>query len=200
MGKTHKNPNNPRVFCEEYAETLIAALKQVDKEKVADIISLFADCRKNGRKIFIIGNGGSASTSSHFANDLNKLCSIPGKKRFFTLALGDNTPLMTAWANDSDYSAIFSEQLKNFMQKGDVCFVMSCSGNSRNLLSAVECCRELGGTSIALLGRGGGKLKGMVDKGIVVESDHYGIIEDTHLSLCHMIANCIKEMLDADAT
>ncbi len=199
MGKTHENPNSPEVFCEKYAETLAAVLRKVDKDKVADIISLFADCRERGRKIFIIGNGGSASTSSHFANDLNKLCIVPGKKRFFALALTDSTPLLTAWANDKDYSAVFSEQLKNFMQKGDICFLMSCSGNSRNLLSAVECCKELGGTSIALLGMGGGKLRDLADVSLVVDSSHYGIIEDAHLSLCHMISNCIKEILSADS-
>lgn len=182
-------------FINDYLSSLKGSLEQIPPEDLDKIVSILLDAHKNDKKIFIFGNGGSASTSSHFANDLNKLCSLKGKKRFKAIALTDNIPLMTAWANDEDYGSIFVEQLKNLMDRGDVVIAISGSGNSVNVVRAVEYSKKMSGISIGFLGFDGGKLKNIVDSYIIVRSDMYGVVEDAHLAICHIIANYIRLLL-----
>ena len=184
-----------RDFIEDYLSKLNKSINQISKKDLGNIIRLLLEGYKNDKKIFIFGNGGSASTSSHFANDLNKLCNIKGRKRFKALALTDNIPLMTAWANDRNYNLIFVEQLKNFMEKGDIVIAISGSGNSENVIKAVKFAKKMDGITIGILGFDGGKLKAHVDNHIIIKSDMYGIIEDVHLSVCHIIANCLRHTL-----
>ena len=188
MGNTQK-------FIENYFSELNKGIRSVYKRDLNEIIRIILEGFKNNKRVFICGNGGSAATASHFMNDLNKLCSVEGKKRFKALALTDNVPLMTAWANDDTYDSIFVEQLKNLMEENDICMVISGSGNSENLIKAVKFAKEMKGTTIGLLGFDGGKLKDIVNKSVIVRSNNYGVIEDAHLALCHIIANCIRDTI-----
>lgn len=186
---------NIQNFIDNYKADLHKVIDNVPKNDIKEVIEIMLDAYKNDRHIFICGNGGSASTASHFMNDLNKLCNVEGKKRIKALALTDNVPLMTAWANDHHYDYVFVEQLKNLMEKHDICIVISGSGDSHNVIKAVEFANDSGGITIGFLGFDGGKLKDVVHKHVIVNSNHYGLIEDMHHSICHIIANCLRDII-----
>lgn len=152
---------------------------------------------EEGRNIFLLGNGGSASLASHFACDLSKgtIAVANGPKRFRALALTDNLPLMTAWANDTSYENVFAEQLRNFVGHQDIVFAISGSGNSPNVLQALEVAREAGAFSIGLSGFQGGKMKPLCDLCIIIPSNNMQVIEDLHLSATHAIFTCICQRL-----
>lgn len=139
--------------------------------------------------LFLLGNGGSASLASHFACDLGKGTLVPGQngKRFRVIALTDNVPLMTAWANDSCYDDIFAEQLRSLMSPGDRVFAISGSGNSGNVLRALVVAKDSGLSTIGLTGFQGGKMKALCDHCIVIPSDNMQVIEDLHLSVAHAL-------------
>ncbi len=138
--------------------------------------------------MYTFGNGGSASLASHFACDLGKgTAYCNGGKRFRALALTDNLPTLTAWANDSSYEDVFSEQLRNFVQPQDVAFAISGSGNSKNVLNALEVAREAGATTLGISGFQGGQMKSLCDICVVVPSNNMQIIEDMHLAMAHSI-------------
>ena len=158
---------------------------------------------EENRTIFLFGNGGSAALASHFACDLGKGTIGKGatstgerQKRFRVLALTDNLPLMTAWANDSCYEDVFAEQLRNFVEPGDVAFAISGSGNSANVLRALEVAHEAGAVSIGLTGFGGGKMKNLCSPCIVIPSENMQIIEDLHLSVTHAIFSVVRHRLN----
>jgi len=155
---------------------------------------------EQNRHIFLFGNGGSASLASHFACDLAKGTIVDGngKKRFRALALTDNLPLMTAWANDSSYDFVFAEQLRNFVAPMDVAFAISGSGNSANVLRGLEVARDAGAFNIGLTGFEGGKMKSLCDVCIVIPSNNMQIIEDLHLSVAHALFSVIRQRLFDD--
>jgi D-sedoheptulose 7-phosphate isomerase len=149
--------------------------------------------------IFTFGNGGSAALASHFACDLGKgtLTSGNGQKRFRVIALTDNIPLMTAWANDHGYDQIFAQQLQNLVAAGDVAFAISGSGNSPNVLRALEVAKDHGDHTIGLTGFEGGKMKSLCDVCVILPSNNMQIIEDFHLSVTHAISSVIwRKVLD----
>jgi D-sedoheptulose 7-phosphate isomerase len=150
-----------------------------------------------GRRVFLFGNGGSASLASHLACDLGKGTALSGttQKRFRVLALTDNIALITAWANDTAYDQIFAEQLRNFVECGDIAFGISGSGNSPNVLLALEAAREAGATNIGLTGFQGGKMKAVCDLCIVIPSDNMQIIEDLQLSIAHALFTVIRHRI-----
>jgi len=166
-----------------------------DVEKVAEIIF---NAYSNDKQIFIIGNGGSASTASHFSCDLNKgtLKRVydDDEKRLRVISLTDNVSLLTAYGNDLGYDDIFSQQLKNLVNKGDVLIAITGSGNSRNILKGIEAAKKAKATVIGILGFKGGKAKEIVDYCIIVPSEHYGRIEDVQMILAHVISNYVGEM------
>ncbi len=163
---------------------------------IARIVPELLRARRQGRTIFFLGNGGSASTASHFVVDIAKgtmgHAPQPGR-RFRCLALNDNVPTITAWANDFDYHVGFAEQLLTLGERGDVVFAISGSGNSPNVLRAVEVARAGGMFTIGLTGIGGGKLKSMVDVPLVVPSDSMQHTEDVHLSICHLLTAYLRD-------
>ena len=152
---------------------------------------------ENRNNVFIFGNGGSASLASHFACDLGKgtVLNGNGQKRFRVMALTDNIPLMTAWANDSCYEQIFAEQLRNFVASGDVAFAISGSGNSPNVLRGLEVARSHGARTIGLTGFEGGKMRDLCDVCVVLPSDNMQVIEDFHLSVTHAIFSVIRQRI-----
>lgn len=150
------------------------------------------------RTVYVFGNGGSAALASHCACDLGKGTVINGNRRFRVLALTDNIPLMTAWANDACYDDIFAEQLTPLINKGDVALAISGSGNSPNVLKALSVAREAGAFTIGLTGFKGGKMKPLCDLCVVVPSDSMQIIEDLHVSVGHSIFVSLRSrMCDA---
>ena len=179
-----------------YLEDLNAAINGLDLEKVQAVRDLVEAARDQDQQIFLCGNGGSAATASHMANDLGKGASYGRAQRFRVVALTDNIPWMTALANDVSYEAIFAEQLRNLGQSGDVLFAISGSGNSQNVLNAVEVAREKGMKTIGWTGFDGGKLAGMVDLAIVAGSHHMGRVEDIHTVLMHLICYYFMEQVN----
>ncbi len=175
-------------FAEAYRTKLEEAISSVDLRKVDEAIAWFREARDCGRHIFVCGNGGSASTASHFACDIVKGASFGREQRFRILALTDSLPTLTAYSNDVCYECVFEEQLKNFAERGDVVMAISGSGNSPNVIRAVEYGNQAGCKTIGLTGRDGGKLRPLTHLNIHVDSQHMGRIEDAHLVVCHMIA------------
>jgi D-sedoheptulose 7-phosphate isomerase len=175
-------------FPEQYRNELFRSFQTVDLEKVGKAIQLFSQARAEDRHIFVCGNGGSASTASHFACDMVKGASFNRPRRFRIMALTDSLPTLTAYSNDVHYECVFVEQLKNFAQAGDVVMAISGSGNSPNVLRAIEYANSIGCRTIALTGRNGGKLGPLAELNIQVSHPHMGHIEDGHMVVTHMIA------------
>ena len=167
-----------------------------DELRPATLEQIAMEILKRGRTIFILGNGGSASTASHMAVDLAKGAQVEGYPRLRVISLTDNIGMITAWANDANYGVIFEEQLKSLMKHGDVVIGISASGDSPNVLSAMKYAKDLGAVTIGFIGFGGGRLKQLVDIDVTVSSHNYGVIEDFHLSLNHIISQFIRQFLE----
>ena len=180
-------------FVAAYKEDLLQAIQSIDLEKVELATQWMREAQSAQRHIFTCGNGGSASTASHIACDIVKGASYGREKRFRIMALTDSLATLTAYSNDVSYEQVFVEQLKNFAGKGDVLLAISGSGNSPNVLRAVEYAKTVGCRTIALSGRDGGKLGPLSDLNIQVPVQHMGRIEDAHLIACHMIAYGLME-------
>jgi len=174
-------------FPELYKADLIRAIESIDLHKVNQAIEWFQESRDTGGNIFVCGNGGSAATASHFACDIVKGCSFNRSNRFRIMALTDQLSTITAYANDVSYDVVFVEQLKNFAQSGDLVMAISGSGNSPNVVRALEYANSIGCRTIALTGRDGGKLGSLAKLNIQVPVAHMGRIEDAHMNVCHMI-------------
>lgn len=180
-------------FVESYRLQVIDTVNQIDAPLVEQAIRWFEEARDNNRHIFVCGNGGSASTASHFVCDMVKGASYEREKRFRIMALTDQLPTVTAYANDVGYDCVFVEQLRNFAGPGDVFVGISGSGNSANVVRAMEYARRTGCRTIALTGRDGGKLGPIAELNIHVPAPHMGRIEDAHMVACHMIAYYFME-------
>jgi D-sedoheptulose 7-phosphate isomerase len=174
-------------YTEHYKSELLKALETIDLARVEQAIEWFQEARAAGRQIFVCGNGGSAATASHFVTDLLKGASYNRPARFRILALTDSLPTLSAYANDLSYECVFVEQLKNFAQPGDLVMGISGSGNSPNVLRAVEYGNAIGCRTLALTGRDGGALGPMAQLHIPVPVQHMGRIEDAHMVICHMV-------------
>ena len=180
-------------YTQQYKQQLFDAIDKIDLAKVDQAIEWLKEARAAGRTIFTCGNGGSASSASHFATDMVKGASYNRPTRFRIMALTDAIPTMTAYANDVSYDAVFVEQLKNFAQPGDVVIGISGSGNSPNVLRVMEYANSIGCKTIGLTGRDGGKLASMVQLNIQAPVPHMGRIEDAHMIVCHMIGYYFME-------
>jgi len=180
-------------YTEQYKSQLFETIEKIDLAKVEQAIAILRNARDAGRQVFTCGNGGSASTASHFVCDMVKGASFNRPTRFRIMALTDQLPAITAYANDVSYDVVFVEQLKNFANPGDVLIGISGSGNSPNVLRAVEYANSIGCQTIAMTGRDGGKLGPMAQLNIQVAEPHMGRIEDAHMIVCHMIGYFFME-------
>jgi D-sedoheptulose 7-phosphate isomerase len=180
-------------FIDEYIERQKSTLDTIPTEVVARIIAIFKQALDEERNIFVFGNGGSAANASHFVTDLGKGSSDKTYKRFRCLSLNDNTAWMTALGNDYSYDDLFLRQITNFAKPKDILFTMSVSGNSPNLVKAIQWGKEHGLTTIALVGKKRGRLAEISDVVAVVEDGHYGRVEDAHMGICHIIAYAFME-------
>ena len=186
-------------FSSAYREQMIRAAQTVDIGLVDAAINEFGKARDEDRQIFVFGNGGSASTASHFVTDIVKSASHATPKRFRIMALTDSNSTITAYANDLHFEYVFVEQLKNFARPGDLVMAITGSGNSRNVIRALEYATALGCRRIALTGRDGGKTGLLADMHINVSEPHMGRIEDCHMMICHMIAYAFVDSASGDA-
>ena len=180
-------------FTSHYRDQLHEAIRQIDLDQVNTAIEWFAEARHHDRAIFTAGNGGSASTASHFVCDIVKGASYQKDSRFRIMALTDNLATITAYSNDVSYNSVFTEQLKNFAKPDDVFMAISGSGNSPSVVEAMEYANSIGCKTIALTGRNGGKLGKIAQLNILAPEPHMGRIEDAHLIVCHMIAYYFME-------
>jgi D-sedoheptulose 7-phosphate isomerase len=185
-------------FVDSYRSELIETISSIPLEKVGIAIAWLREAREKGQRVFTCGNGGSASTASHFVCDIVKGASFGRAQRFRITALTDNVATLTAYSNDLSYDCVFVEQLRNLAEPGDLVFGISGSGNSPNVLRAFEYANEKGCRTIAMTGRDGGKLAALAHLNIHVPVPHMGRIEDAHMTVCHMIGYYFMEaeMLD----
>jgi D-sedoheptulose 7-phosphate isomerase len=177
-------------------EQMMRAISLPDLKKVLGILE---EGYHNGHRIFVMGNGGSAATASHFALDLSKNTIMPGAPRVKAISLTDHVPLITAWSNDTHYEHIFAEQLANMMEPGDVVIGISASGNSPNVINAVKLARQSRAATIGLLGAKGGKLKDMVDACVLAPGQNIEQEEDAHMILTHVITRYMREVVSTYA-
>ncbi|MBI1879791.1 MAG: SIS domain-containing protein [Chloroflexi bacterium] len=182
-------------YLQTYFEELREVVANLPAELVDQVITTLLERGQRGNTVFIFGNGGSASTASHFVCDLAKNTQVPGAPRFRVMGLTDNMPLMTAWANDTDYENVFAAQLDPLVEPGDVVIGISCSGNSANVLRAMVVAHQRGATTIGFTGDQGGRLKEMVDLCVQVPSPRIEQQEDAHLILEHCICAAIRAEL-----
>lgn len=180
-------------FINSYIDSQVSALRSIPADKLSGLIALFKDALDNDRQIFVFGNGGSAANASHFVTDLGKGSSDKTYRRFRCMSLNDNMSWLTALGNDYDYSEIFSRQLMNLAKPGDLVMVMSVSGNSPNLVKAVEWAKSNRCSTIALVGGKRGKLAELAGHVIVIDDTHYGRVEDAHMGICHIVAYAFME-------
>ncbi len=179
----------------DYVKGLRSCLDEIVEEDIIEIVDIIMKACSDGKKVFFMGNGGSATTASHFARDISIGTAKEGKPRVRALSLADSIAAITSLANDVGYNSVFKEQLIGQMDKGDVVIGISASGNSPNVLEAMEYARSAGAVTVGFIGFGGGKLKELSDKSIVLSSRDYGQVEDTHLVLDHIFTCLVKERI-----
>lgn len=172
------------------AGSLIA---RIPIETLDRIFTILCDAYRQDRQVILMGNGGSAALASHFAVDLGKGTVAPDRRRFRVISIVDNTPVMTAYANDFSYADVFSEQVRTLARPGDVVLGITASGNSPNVLNGLKTARETGATSIVLTGFEGGEAIELADVTLVVPSDDMQHIEDCHLMLTHLFMQAMCE-------
>lgn len=187
----------------KYLGELKAVMEQFPLAALKQTADILFDAYQNDCTIFLFGNGGSAALASHLATDLAKGTHFPGPpamkdvRRMRVLSLTDNTPLMTAWSNDFSYEHVFAGQLENFVRARDVAFGISGSGNSPNVLRALELARRSGATTVGFAGFGGGKMKALLDCAVVIDSQNMQQVEDAHVILSHLLFLDLKARIAA---
>jgi D-sedoheptulose 7-phosphate isomerase len=180
----------------KYLSDYIRVLNDIPVGEVSDLILDFKQFLGLQSNIFVIGNGGSAANASHFVTDLGKGASDAVGKRFRCLSLNDNTPWFTAIANDYSYEDVFTEQLRNYAKPDDVLIAISVSGNSPNLVKAIKWAKTNGIKSIVLAGARRGLITELADKSIILDSTHYGHVEDAQMTILHMLCYAFIERIE----
>lgn len=194
------NAINPKDFFKQYSQYLSELLQGLDFDSIKAVAGVIIRQSKRGKTVYFIGNGGSASTASHFATDLVHCGLLDHRPIIRAVSLSDNIALITAIGNDKGYEYVFSRQLESLAKRGDICIAISASGNSRNLIEAFKTSKLMGIITVALLGFDGGKLMKMADHVIHVKTPkgEYGPVEDSHLFLDHMISSYIGVILNSE--
>ncbi len=191
----HRDSGRFERLASAYLADLQGILSTLDLNAIIQIVHRLQTARDAGRTVFVAGNGGSAATASHWVNDLAKATKRSGNRPFRVIGLVDNVSWLTAIANDEGYESVFSGQLENFAQAGDVLAVISASGNSPNVLRAVDTARDRGVTTIGLVGFDGGLLRDRLDECLWVPTAQgaYGIVESAHSVACDIVTTCLIE-------
>ena len=181
-----------------YFDKVTESLKKIDQDALNKLVEIIFDCRDSANTIYIFGNGGSAATASHVAGDFMKGISYQLEKRFKVICLSDNIPGTSAISNDLSYDEVFIEPLKTYLSKNDVVIGISGSGNSLNVLKAMEYAKSTGAITVALCGYKGGKIKEIADLAIHVPVEDMEITEDIHLIIFHAIKQKINLKLKGE--
>ena len=179
----------------DYWDEVSDVAAMVDLDCLERVAVMLLNCQARARVVFVVGNGGSAATASHFACDLSKGTRRDGPPTFQVVSLTDNVPLLTAWANDSGYERVFSEQLIALGRPGDLLVAISASGDSPNVVAAIDAARSLGMAVVGLTGRSGGHLAPLADVVVNVPSDRIEVVEDAHLVVTHSLCVAVRERL-----
>ena len=188
-----ENATADMAYIRSYKAQALATMDAIPEKQIATLIELLTQVRREGRQIFVCGNGGSAASASHLANDLGKGASAGRDLRFRVLSLTDNIPWITALANDASFAEIFVDQLRNFARPGDLLLTFSGSGNSPNIIRAVEWAEEEGLLTVGVTGKQGGRLGQIARYPILVESTHMGHIEEAHFLILHLVSYYFME-------
>ncbi len=178
-----------------YLDEAGALLMSVPQVPIQDIVDAILIAHQYGRAVYVLGNGGSASTATHFACDLQKWTAVVGKARLKAMALTDNMALLSAWASDAGYDCVFEEQLRTLLNPGDVVIAISGSGEPRNVVAAIEFAGTHGAVTAGLVGSDGGQLMGLTDHCVVVPGQRSDQIENVHMLLCHLIADMVRSAI-----
>jgi len=186
-----------KAFSKEYADTLGGVLRGLPLEGLAQTLRVIERAYRARKHVFLVGNGGSAATASHMASDLMWTVARTGRPGLRAIALADNVPVLTAVANDRSYDDVFAVPLESLADEGDVLIVISGSGNSPNVVRAVEVARRRGLATIGFLGMGGGKVAPLVDVAVIVPSGDYGPIEDMHMMFNHLCTTYLGRWIEA---
>lgn len=184
----------PSAFLRDYLNELNIIFSRINASEFESLVEELRSAYERQAHIFICGNGGSAATASHFVCDLNKGVSFRRDKRFKVICLNDNMPTVLAYANDVSYDDVFVEQLKNFICENNLVIGLSGSGNSVNVLKAIEYANKCGARSFGICGYGGGKLKETAHKSLVIDSRDMQKVEDIHLVIFHCIAQYFSRL------
>lgn len=184
-----------KITPEGYLLGMSAIVKRLDKKQIDRITDIIFDAYKNNRQIFVMGNGGSAATASHFCSDLSKTIQVNGKRGLRAIPLTDNVALMTAWGNDTGYENIFYGQLFNLLNPKDVVIGISGGGMSKNVIKALKLADERDAVTIGFSGFKGGILKELTDECLIVPSDNYQFIEDVHMMIVHLITSLLRDRI-----
>lgn len=179
----------------EYLDAVAAVVRQVDAAAVREVVDVFDRAYRDRGTIFLFGNGGGAATSAHLACDLAKGTAAVGQRRIKAVSLSTNVPIITAWANDTDYTNTFGEQLYNLADERDVAVALSGSGMSPNIINALKVIKELGGTGVLFSGGDGGEAKKHADVSVLVPSRNMQIVEDVHMVLGHVIFTLLRDRM-----
>ena len=182
-------------FFKKYRDELVRTLDLIDAIQLSDLADVLWTAYQQGRRIYVIGNGGSAATASHYVCDFGKGAAVPGEKRLKIMSLTDNVSHMTAISNDLSYADVFKEQLENFLEPKDVVIAISASGNSSNVVTAVAYANEIGAVTVGILGFDGGKLQQMAQHSLVIDNFNYGQVEDAHLILGHVLSQYFRTLI-----
>jgi D-sedoheptulose 7-phosphate isomerase len=180
----------------DYLNRLRVAVDSLPRDELVALGEMLFRAYQNGKQVLTLGNGGSASTASHMSADLGKNTIQANMRRFRVLSLNDNVSLLTALANDKGYENVFSEQISNLIRPGDLLIVISASGDSPSVLEAIRCAQARSAEVAGLLGFGGGRAAQMVDLPIVVAASDYGIVEDVHLVINHILVEHFQRRLE----
>jgi phosphoheptose isomerase len=180
-------------FMTEMAEASL----QVSGDSMEQATLLLVEAQREGRRVYIVGNGGSASSASHFACDLSKTARVAGEPTIRAFSLSDNIALLTAFANDIDYVRVFDEQVRSLVERGDIVIAITASGKSPNIVAAMVAAREVGAHTIALTGFDGGPVRDMADIAIHVPIRDYGLVESLHVGVIHAITRAIRGQVES---
>lgn len=184
---------NAADFARWYRERTVEQWQALDLEALSRVAAVVEEAQAKGRFVWVCGNGGSAASSAHVGCDFGKTAHAPGAKPLKAVSLADNTAFMTAIGNDLSFDQTFSRQLDNVVAAGDVAILITGSGNSPNLLKAAEAAKAKGAKVVGLLGFDGGKLKALCDESLLIPSDQYGVIEDMHMAVAHILTFYLKQ-------
>lgn len=179
-----------------YFENLKAAMDKIEREKIKEVFHLLTDAYERNKKIIVMGNGGSGATASHMVAEFNKVLSYGHERRFRVICLNDNIPTILAYGNDVSFDDIFVEQLKNFLDEGDVVIGFTTSGTSKNVIKALKFAKERGNKTVGFVGFDGGEVKNIVDLLIHVPVHDTQISEDIHLSIIHILMRFFMDYLN----